>query len=139
MLNRCIIAGRLTSDPELRTTPAGVPVCTLRIACDRDFKNKETGERECDFVSVICWRSTAEFVSRSFAKGRVIVVDGRLQIRQYTDREGEKRTIAEVVAENVYFGDSKPADGYMPVLQNSSKVETPFKELEDEEGDLPFN
>lgn len=140
MLNKIVIAGRLVRDPELRSTPGGTAVCTICIACDRDYKNKQTGERETDFVNIVMFNQTAEFVSRSFSKGRMIVVDGRLQIRQYTDREGEKRTIAEVVAENVYFGDSKPADGYMPITPDPSRVEMPFKELEDEDsGDLPFN
>lgn len=138
-LNRIVIAGRMTADPELKSTPGGNSVCTVRIACDRDFKNKQTGERETDFVNVVTWNHTAEFVSRNFAKGRVIVVDGRLQIRQYTDREGEKRTISEVVAENVYFGDSRPNDSYMPVTPDPSKIETPFEKwLEENEGDLPF-
>ena len=109
MLNRVILMGRLVADPELRTTPAGVSVATLRLACDRDFKNKQTGEKEADFINVVTWRQTAEFVSRYFAKGRMIVVDGRLQTRPWTDRDGNKRVSVETVAENVYFGDSKPA------------------------------
>lgn len=132
MLNHITIMGRLCDDPALQTTPAGVSVCTIRLAVDRDFKNKQTGERKTDFINVVAWRQTAEFVSRNFAKGRMAVADGRLQIRPYTDRDGNKRTAAEVVAENVYFGDSKPADGYMPTIPDPSKVETPFRELEDE-------
>jgi len=107
MLNHIVIMGRLVADPELRTTPSGVTVATLRLAVDRDFKNKQTGERETDFINVVAWRQTAEFVSRFFSKGRMAVVEGRLQIRQYIDKENNKRTIAEVVAENFYFGDSR--------------------------------
>ena len=107
MLNHITIMGRLVADPELRTTPQGVTVATMRLAVDRDFKNKQTGERETDFINVVAWRQTAEFVSRFFTKGRMAVVEGRLQIRPYTDRDGNKRTAAEVVAENIYFGDSR--------------------------------
>ena len=110
MLNHITLMGRLVADPELRTTPQGAAVCTIRLACDRDFKNKQTGERETDFVDVVTWRATAEYVSRYFTKGRMAVVSGRLQIRPYTDREGNKRTAAEVVADNVYFGDSRPKE-----------------------------
>lgn len=111
MLNRIVLMGRLVADPELRTTPAGVTVATFRVACDRDFRNKQTGERETDFINVVVWRQTAEFVSRYFAKGRMAVVEGRLQIRNYTDRDGNKRTAAEVVADSVYFGDSSRREG----------------------------
>jgi len=110
MLNHIVIMGRLVADPDLRTTPNGVTVATLRLAVDRDFKNKQTGERETDFINVVAWRQTAEFVSRFFSKGRMAVVEGRLQIRQFTDKEGNKRSVAEVVAENIYFGDSRPAN-----------------------------
>ena len=107
MLNKVFLQGRLVADPELRQTPAGVSVATFRIAVDRDFKNKETGEKETDFVTIVTWRATAEFVSRYFQKGRMAIVEGRLQMRNYTDRDGNKRTAAEVVADNVYFGDSR--------------------------------
>lgn len=140
MLNRIEIMGRLTADPDLKTTPSGVPVCTIRIACDRDFKNKETGERETDYVSLVTWRQTAEFVARNFSKGRMIVAEGRLQIRPYTDKEGNKRTAAEVVAENVYFVDSRQKEGtQIPTEYNSSEAGLDsFSELADESGDLPF-
>ncbi len=152
MLNRVVIMGRLVADPELRTTPGGVTVATIRLAVDRDFKNKQTGERETDFINVVAWRQTAEFVSRYFAKGRMAVVEGRLQIRPYTDRDGNKRTAAEVVAENVYFGDSKrdgdggyaPAPFAAPQTQQSAvgyaapTGEDQFAELSDDDGDLPF-
>lgn len=149
MLNHITLMGRLVADPELRTTPSGVPVATFRIAVDRDFKNKQTGEKETDFVTIVAWRSTAEFVSRYFAKGRMVVVDGRLQIRPYTDRDGNKRTAAEVVADSVYFGDSKrDGDGqgasYQPSGYGgygsgpSGQPSQQFEELEGEDGDLPF-
>ena len=113
MLNHITIMGRLVADPELRTTPQGVTVATMRLAVDRDFKNKQTGERETDFINVVAWRQTAEFVSRFFTKGRMAVVEGRLQIRDWTDREGNKRRSAEVIADNVYFGDSKRDAEYL--------------------------
>lgn len=107
MLNKIFLQGRLVADPEMRHTPSGVAVASFRMAVDRDFKDKETGEKKADFINVVAWRATAEFVSRFFSKGRMAVVEGRLQIRDYTDRDNNKRTIAEVVADNVYFGDSK--------------------------------
>lgn len=107
MLNHIVIMGRLARDPELRHTQAGIPVATFRLAVDRDFKDKATGERATDWIDVVAWRGTGEFVSRYFSKGRMAVVEGRLQMREWTDKEGNKRTTAEVVADNVYFGDSK--------------------------------
>ena len=107
MLNRIIIMGRLARDPELRRTQSGVPVASFRLAVDRDFKDKSTGERSTDWIDVVAWRATAEFVSRFFTKGRMAVVEGRLQMRDWTDKDGNKRVAAEVVADNVYFGDSK--------------------------------
>lgn len=106
MLNRIIIMGRLTRDPELRHTQSGTAVASFSLAVDRDFKN-QNGEKETDFIDVVAWRNSAEFVSRYFAKGRMAVVEGRLQIRPWQDRDGNKRRSAEVVADNVYFGDSK--------------------------------
>ena len=107
MLNRIILMGRLARDPELRHTQTGTPVASFRLAVDRDFKDKTTGEKGTDWIDVVAWRQTAEFVSRFFTKGRLAVVEGRLQIRDWTDRDGGKRRSAEVVADNVYFGDSK--------------------------------
>ena len=107
MLNKIFIMGRLTRDPELRRTQTGTPVASFSLAVDRDFKDKQTGERTTDFIDVVAWRVTAEFVQRYFTKGRVAVVEGRLQVREWTDKEGGRRRSAEVVAENVYFGDSK--------------------------------
>ena len=107
MLNHITIMGRLTRDPELRRTGSGIAVASFTLAVDRDFAPKDGGERECDFIDCVAWRQTGEFVSKYFAKGRMAVVSGRLQIRNWTDKEGGKRRTAEVVADNVYFGDSK--------------------------------
>lgn len=107
MLNHIVLMGRLTRDPELRRTATGVPVATFSLAVDRDFGKNENGERETDFIDIVAWRGTAEFVSKYFFKGRMAVVSGRLQIRNWTDKEGNRRRSAEVVADNVYFGDSK--------------------------------
>lgn len=110
MLNKIILMGRLTRAPELRHTESKTPVCSFSLAVDRDFKG-QNGEKETDFIDIVAWRSTAEFVSKYFTKGRMAVVEGRLQIRDWTDRDGGKRRSAEVIADNVYFGDSKPKDG----------------------------
>ena len=163
MLNHIVLMGRLTRDPELRRTGSGIPVTTFTLAVDRDFaSNRETGERETDFIDIVTWRSTAEFVSKYFAKGRMAVVSGRLQIREWQDREGNKRRSAEIVADNVYFGDSKrdsdsgssygnsgnysnsgysrqaaPADPYGG-YDNAPKSASAFSELNDADGELPF-
>ena len=107
MLNRIIIMGRLVRDPELRTTQSGVSVTSFTLAVDRDFKNRDSGEKNTDFIDVVAWRQTAEFICKYFAKGRMAVAEGRLQIREWKDRDGNNRRSAEVVADNVYFGDSK--------------------------------
>lgn len=107
MLNKIFLMGRLTRDPELRYTQSQTAVASFTIAVDRDFSNKESGEKETDFIDIVAWRNTAEFVSKYFAKGRMAVVVGRLQIRPWTDKEGNKRKATEVVADTVYFGDSK--------------------------------
>ncbi|HIT25933.1 MAG TPA: single-stranded DNA-binding protein, partial [Candidatus Enterenecus avicola] len=107
MLNRIILMGRLTRDPELRHTQSGTAVASFSLAVDRDFKSRDSGEKATDFIDIVAWRNTAEFVSKYFTKGRMAVVEGRLQIRDWTDRDGGKRRSAEVVADNVYFGDSK--------------------------------
>ena len=106
MLNKIFIMGRLTRDPELRRTQSGTAVTSFSLAVDRDFKS-QSGEKETDFIDVVAWRSTAEFVAKYFTKGRMAVVEGRLQIRDWKDREGNNRRSAEVIADNVYFGDSK--------------------------------
>ena len=123
MLNHIVIMGRLTHDPELRHTPAGVPVASFSIACDRDFKDKTTGERATDFIDVVAWRSTGEFASKYLTKGRMAIVSGRLQIRDWTDKEGGKRRSAEVVADNIYFGDSKGKDSQEPLANTGGPVE----------------
>ena len=107
MLNHIVIMGRLTRDPELRRTGSGIAVASFTVAVDRDFGNRDGGERETDFIDCVAWRQTGEFVSKYFTKGSMIVVSGRLQIRNWNDKEGNKRRSAEVVADNVYFGESK--------------------------------
>jgi single-strand DNA-binding protein len=110
MLNHITIMGRLTRDPELRRTGSGIAVASFTLAVDRDFGKNDNGERETDFIDCVAWRQTGEFVSKYFTKGRMAVVSGRLQIRSWTDKDGNKRRTAEVVADNVYFGDSKRDD-----------------------------
>ena len=110
MLNHITIMGRLTRDPELRRTGSGVAVASFTVAVDRDFGGRDGGEKETDFIDCVAWRQTGEFVSKYFTKGRMIVVSGRLQIRNWTDKDGNKRRTAEVVADNCYFGDSKRDD-----------------------------
>lgn len=154
MLNKIFLQGRLVADPELRHTPNGVAIASFRLAVDRDFKDRETGEKKADFINVVAWRQTGEFVSRFFNKGRMAIVEGRLQIRDYTDRDGNRRTIAEVVADNVYFGDSrKDGDGgysapsafggspYSPAPgagYSAAPEVDQFAELSDDDGELPF-
>ena len=154
MLNRIILMGRLTRDPELRHTQSGTSVASFSLAVDRDFKSRESGEKSTDFIDVVVWRQTAEFVCKYFTKGRMAVVEGRLQIRDWTDKEGGKRRTAEVVADNVYFGDSKrdseggfsapaPSYGGGYSAPASSGYSAPaegdqFAELSDDDGELPF-
>ena len=109
MLNHIVIMGRLTRDPEVRYTQSQLPVATFRVAVDRDFGRGE--EKQTDFIDCVAWRSTGEFVSKYFQKGSMAIVSGRLQMRDWTDKEGNKRTSAEIVADNVYFGESKRRDG----------------------------
>ena len=148
MLNKIILMGRLTRDPELRRTSSGTAVTSFSLAVDRDFKS-QSGEKETDFIDIVAWRSTAEFVSKYFTKGSMAVVSGRLQIRDWTDRDGGKRRSAEVVADNVYFGESKKSrDGasggsysnssysYNDGGYSAPPIETTF-EVEDD-GELPF-
>ncbi len=146
MLNRIILMGRLTRDPELRQTQSGVSVANFSLAVDRDFKDKSTGEKGTDFIDIVAWRSSAEFVSRFFTKGRMAVVEGRLQLRDWTDKDGNKRRTAEVLAEHVYFGDSKrDAEGgaesggaYTPPPAEPGSGGAEFEELTDDDGELPF-
>ena len=124
MLNHITIIGRLTRDPELRRTGSGVAVASFCVAVDRDFAPKDGGEKKADFINCVAWRGTGEFISKYFTKGRMIVVEGRLEMRDWTDKDGNKRTSAEVVVSNAYFGDSKRDDhsgsdtAYTPPVQN---------------------
>ena len=164
MLNRILLMGRLTRDPELRHTQTGTAVASFTLAVDRDFKDRNSGERATDFIDIVAWRQTGEFVSRYFTKGRMAVVEGRLQMREWTDKDGNKRRSAEVVADNVYFGDSKrdaegagsynsgytggynaaPAGNYggyaapAPVGYGAPSGADQFAELSDDDGELPF-
>lgn len=136
-LNHIDLMGRLTRDPELRRTGSGVAVASFTIAVDRDFSK---GEKETDFIDVVCWKNTAEFVSKYFSKGRMIVVSGRLQIRSWTDKDGNKRRTAEVVADNCYFGDSKNSNSENDFTNNdnSPAPASDFAMLEDDGEELPF-
>lgn len=142
MLNKIFIMGRLTRDPELRRTQNGTAVAGFALAVDRDYKNAD-GTKETDFIEVVAWRSSAEFVSKYFAKGRMAVVEGRIQIRDWQDKDGNKRRNAEVVADNVYFGDSKKEGDSSGGYKAAGKAvdvepgEGEFAEIEDEE-DSPF-
>ena len=107
MLNHITIMGRLTRDPELRRTGTGTAVASFTVAVDRDFGKNENGEKETDFIDCVAWRNTAEYISKYATKGRMVVVSGRLQIRGWTDKDGNKRRTAEIVADNLYFGDSR--------------------------------
>ena len=142
MLNHITIMGRLVRDPELRRTQAGTPVASFTLASDRDFSSKDGGEKECDFIDCVAWRSTGEFVSKYFTKGRMAVVSGRLQMRRWTTNDGQKRVTAEIVADNVYFGDSKPSGGAQNGAAAPTSAGAPvmadFAELEDEDSELPF-
>lgn len=134
MLNKVFMQGRLVADPELRHTPNGVAVASFRIAVDRDFKDK-SGERQADFVNVIAWRAIGEFVSKFFSKGRMAIVEGKLQSRNYEDKDGNKRYALEVIADNVYFGDSKKDQE----PEKEPEFQPPqFTEYQDDDGDLPF-
>lgn len=137
MLNKIVLMGRLTRDPELRRTNSGTAVASFSIAVDRDFKG-QGGEKETDFIGIVAWRNTAEFVSKYFSKGRMAVVEGRLQIRDWTDKEGNKRRSAEVVADNVYFGDSKKDGDATGASYTGTDTSGEFKELDEDDGELPF-
>lgn len=125
-LNRINLMGRLVADPELRKVGGDISVVSFRIAVDRDRKNKETGEREADFIPVTAWRNVADFAAQYFAKGDMIVVSGRLQSRNYEDKDGNKRTAYDVVAENIYFGASKKEGGSAPEGAISPEEDLPF-------------
>ena len=137
MLNHITIMGRMTRDPELRRTGSGVAVTSFTVAVDRDITSKETGERETDFIDCVAWRGTGEFVGKHFTKGSVIVVSGRLQVRGWTDKDGNKRRAAEVVADNVYFGESKKQDSDL-TGRYSTPVPQSFEPVTDPDVKLPF-
>lgn len=143
MLNHITIMGRITKDIELRRTPAGVAVASFTIAVDRDFKGSN-GEKETDFIDIVAWKNTAEFVEKHFSKGRMAVVSGRLQIRNWTDKDGNKRRTAEVIADNVYFGDSKKEEQEdRPYVgggrrANDAEMAGGFEMLSGNDAELPF-
>ena len=149
MLNHIVIMGRMTRDPELRRTQSGTAVTSFTLAVDRDFKG-QNGEKETDFIDCVAWRNTAEFAAKYFTKGRMAVVEGRLQMRDWNDKDGNKRKSAEVVADNVYFGDSKrddapannaPSYGGTAVGNGTPQpvdAHTDFAEIGEEDGELPF-
>ena len=152
MLNHITIMGRLTRDPELRYTQSQTPVASFSLAVDRDFGSRDGGEKQTDFIDCVAWRSTAEFVNKYFQKGSMAVVSGRLQIRDWTDREGGKRRSAEVVVDNIYFGESRRRDSsegssydsrssyssYEAPRSASPAPSSPFSDLDDGDGELPF-
>ena len=155
MLNHIVIMGRLTRDPELRYTQSQTPVASFTLAVDRDFGGRDGGEKQTDFIDCVAWRQTAEFVSKYFTKGSMAVVSGRLQIRDWSDRDGGKRRSAEVVVDNMYFGESKRrdsgdsrSDSYSNSYSRPSSVydaprsvnsaPSAFSELDDGDGELPF-
>lgn len=155
MLNHITIMGRLTRDPELRYTQSQTPVASFTLAVDRDYGGRDGGEKQTDFIDCVAWRQTAEFVSKYFQKGSMAVVSGRLQIRDWTDREGGKRRSAEVVVDNVYFGESRRRDSgdsgsyggnygssgdsrSYSAPASSAHSASPFAELDDGDGELPF-
>lgn len=139
MLNHISIMGRLTKDVELRRTNSGVAVASFTIACDRDF-SKDGTEKETDFIDCVAWKNTAEFVSKYFGKGKMAIVSGRLQIRNWTDKDGNKRRTAEIVADNVYFGDSKKEaeSSYTGFAPTKSVPASNFALLDDADTQLPF-
>lgn len=150
MLNHITIMGRLTRDPEMRRTGSGIAVTSFTLAVDRDFKGNG-GEKETDFIDCVAWRNTGEYVGKYFTKGRMAVVSGRLQIRGWTDKDGNKRRTAEVIAESVYFGDSKndsanantqtsQSNSYLPPAYSAPSYapNSDFAMLEDDDAQLPF-
>ena len=133
MLNHLTIMGRMTRDPELRYTNAGTAIASFALAVDRDFKGQD-GQKETDFIECVAWRSTGEFAAKHFFKGKMAVVDGRLQIREWTDKQGNKRKSAEVVVDHIYFGDSRREQEQ----HEDNFPEPDFEEIGEDEGDLPF-
>lgn len=137
MLNKIFIMGRLTRDPELRRTQNGAAVTSFSLAVDRDFKNAD-GSKDTDFINVVAWRGAAEFVAKYFSKGRMAVVEGRLQMRDWTDRDGNKRRNAEVLADNIYFGDSKKDTEDRDERYGGEGRSSGFSESDEEDEDFPF-
>lgn len=135
MLNKIIVMGRLTRDPERKATASGITATTFTLACERDYA-AQGQERDVDFIDCIAWRGTAEFVLKHFAKGRMLAVDGRLQINQWTADDGSKRRAAQIVAESVYFADSKPKQGAADDAAYTAPADAGFTAVEDAE--LPF-
>ena len=146
MLNHITIMGRVVRDPELRRTGSGIAVASFTVAVDRDFSGKDGGEKETDFIDCVAWRQTGEFVSKYFTKGRMIVVSGRLQIRSWNDKDGNKRRTAEVVADNCYFGDSKKdgdsgssyGNSYGGYSAPAPAPASDFSQMDDDDAQLPF-
>ncbi|MBO5969760.1 MAG: single-stranded DNA-binding protein [Clostridia bacterium] len=136
MLNRITIQGRLTKEPELKHTPTGTAVTSFDIACERDFK--QDGQKVTDFVTVVAWRNTADFVARYIGKGRLVVVDGRLQMRSWTDNNGNKRVSAEIVADNVYPCDRAQENGGTVAQSAPAAEPVAFEEYDGADEDLPF-
>ena len=141
MLNKIILMGRLAREPELKRTTSGTAVTSFSLAVDRDFKS-QSGEKETDWIDCVAWRGTAETVCKYFAKGRMMIVVGRLQIRDWTDKDGGKRRSAEVVADNVYFADSKRSESNENQRENfnalSGRLSDDFVPISEEDGELPF-
>lgn len=143
MLNRIVLMGRLTRTPELRRTQNGTAVASFTLAVDRDYSGKDGGEKETDFIDCVAWRSTAEFISKYFTKGRMAVVAGRLQIRPWTDKDGNKRKATEVIVDSAYFGDSKRdsdnSDAHStPATTPAAPTVDNYESIEDDDADLPF-
>lgn len=147
MLNQINIQGRLVRDPELRRTGSGKAVTSFTLACDRDFKNAQTGEKEVDFLDCVAWGSTGETVAKYFAKGQLAAVSGRLQIRQYTDKGGQKRRQAEILVSSVYFcggkengsaGGTGADSGHNVPTYQTNAPGADFASIDDADGQLPF-
>lgn len=138
MLNNVVIMGRMSKDPELNRTPSGTAVTSFSLAVERNFKSQD-GSRQTDFIDVVAWKQTAEFVCSYFSKGRMAVVDGRLQVRDWTDKDGNKRKAVEVIADHIYFADSKQIQqGQKNNLDNLSNRIDAFSESEEDDGEIPF-
>ena len=147
MLNQVAIQGRLVRDPELRRTDSGKAVASFSLACDRDFKNQQTGEKEVDFIECVAWGGTAEMVEKYFHKGQMAVATGRLQLRNWTDKNGQKRRTAEILVNSIYFCGSKESgtqassgadNGYSAPAYQAPAPAANFAELEDDDAQLPF-